>query len=497
MSNKQKARLSKSLFNRGLQCHKSLFLRKYHPELRNQQLESQGQLETGTEVGELARGLFPGGVLVPYEGLSVSSQIELTNSLIENGVKIIYEAAFDYDGVFIKVDILRKGRAGWEIYEVKSSTDVKDIHIQDVALQYFVVNELGIKISKVSVVHINRDYVRHGDIDVHTLFKIISVKTAVLELQKNVKRKISSLRKMLADDEPDIDIGPHCHDPYECDFSGHCWQHIPEHSVFSLARCGIDKFDYYRRGMVTLSDLPLDELNDKQRQQVEATLKKKMYFDKNAVREFLDTLWYPLCYLDFETINAPIPLFDDSSPYQQVPFQYSLHIQHEKGAEPEHYEFLAELGEDPRKSLLNKLMKEIPVGACVLAYNMSFEKRVLRDLAELFPRRAKRINQIIDDMRDLMQPFQSRAVYHWKMQGSYSIKAVLPALVPRLTYKGMEISDGGMAMDAYRQMFEMTNQTEIKKIRNALLAYCELDTLAMVKILSRVCDKSDRLYRGL
>lgn len=486
MSQNQQAKLSKSLFNRGLQCHKSLYLHKHHPELRNQHLGSQGQLESGAEVGELARGLFPGGVLVPYDGLSVPSQLELTSSLIENGVKTIYEAAFDYDGIFIKVDILRKRRGGWEIYEVKSSTDLKEVHIQDVALQYFVLGGLGIKISKVSVVHINRDYVRYGDIDVQALFKIVSVKPEVLERQKSSKRQITRLRKMLAGDEPDIDIGPHCHDPYECDFSDHCWRHIPEKSVFSLAGRGIDKFDYYHRGMIEFSDLPLNELNNKQRQQVEATLKKRKYFDKPAVREFLDTLWYPLCHLDFETINSPIPLFDDTTPYQQVPFQYSLHIQHEEGGEPEHYEFLAEQGEDPRKKLLNKLLKEIPAGACVLAYNMSFEKRVLRDLAELFPRRAKRINQIIENMRDLMLPFQSRAVYHWKMQGSYSIKAVLPALVPKVTYKGMEIADGGMAMDAYCQMCAMTDQAEIDKIRKALLAYCELDTFAMAKILEKL-----------
>lgn len=486
MSKYRKEEFSKSLFSRGQQCHKSLYLHKNHPELRNQPLGSQGQLESGAEVGELARGLFPGGVLVPYDGLSAACQLELTSSLVGNGVKTIYEASFDYDGIFIKVDILRKGRGGWEVYEVKSSCDVKQEHIQDVALQYFVLNGLGIKISKVFVVHINREYVRHSDIDVRSLFKIVNVKSETLDLQKNIKRQISSLRKMLAGDEPDIDIGPHCDDPHECDFSEHCWQHIPEQSVFSLAGRGIDKFDYYRRGMIGFSDLPLGELNDKQRQQVKATLKKKKYFDKPAVRDFLNTLWYPLCHLDFETINTPIPLFDDTKPYQQIPFQYSLHIQHEEGGVPVHYEFLAESGEDPRKKLLNKLLKEIPTGACVLSYNMSFEKHVLRDLAELFPRRVKRINQIIEDLRDLMLPFRSRAVYHWKMQGSYSIKKVLPALVPKLTYKGMEISDGGMAMDAYRQMCVMTDQEEIGRTRKALLAYCELDTFAMVKILNRI-----------
>jgi len=490
MATQKQSRLSKSLFSRGLQCHKSLYLHKFHPELNNQLSNSQhGRLKSGNEVGELARQLFPGGILVPYENLSIPAQLELTSSLIDNGVKTIYEASFEYDGIFIKVDILHKGRGGWEIYEVKSSTAVKDVHLQDVALQYYVLDGLGLKISKVSMALINTSYIRQGDIDVDTLFSMANEKHEIVALQKSIKKQAYKLRKVLAGNEPKIDIGPQCNAPYECDFKDHCWQHIPENSVFSLSGRGINKFEYYRNNIVKLEDVPLEELNDRQAFQAQATLKKKKHFDKEAVQEFLDTLWYPLCHPDFETFNSPIPLFDETKPYQQVPFQYSLHIQHEEGSEPEHFEFLAEPGEDPRKKLLNKLLKEIPVGACVLAYNMSFEKRVLRDLAELVPRRARRINQINEDMRDLMQPFQSRAVYHWKMQGSYSIKAVLPALVPKLSYKGLEISDGGMAMDAYHQMCAMTGHAEIENISKALLSYCELDTLAMVKIIEILVER--------
>ena len=487
MSTRQQSGLSKSLFIRGLQCHRSLYLHKNHPELKSQLSNTQQVIfRSGDEVGELARQIFPCGVLVPYEGLSIASQIRLTNSLIDNGVKTIYEASFDYDGIFIKVDILRKGRGGWEVYEVKSSTGVKDVHCRDAALQCYVLENLGMKITKVAIVHIDNSYVRQGDIDVHSLFTIASVKSEVEKLKKGIKKQISRMRKMLIGEEPNTDIGLHCSTPYDCDFIDHCWKHIPEDSVFSLAGRGIDKFDYYRRGIIKLADIPLEDLNKRQALQAKATLKKKNSFDKEAVQEFLDELWYPLCHLDFETFTSPIPLFDRIRPYQQVPFQYSLHIQDKKGAEPEHFEFLAQPGEDPRKKLLNQLLREIPVGACVLAYNMGFEKKVLQDLALFVPRREKRINRIREDMRDLMQPFRSQAVYHWQMKGSYSIKAVLPALVPELSYKGMEIADGGMAMDAYHQMCAMINSGEIEKIRKALLSYCELDTLAMVKILEHI-----------
>ena len=443
LSKFKKAGLSKSLFIRGFQCHKSLYLHKFYPELKNQPDDTQlARFSSGDEVGELAREIFPGGVLVPYEGLSIQSQIRLTNSLIENGVKTIYEASFEFDGIFIKVDILHRGRGGWEVYEVKSSTGVKDVHCLDAALQPYVLEGLGLKVTKVAIVHIENSYVRDGDIDVHALFSISSVKSEVSELKRDIKKQVSRMRKVLAGDEPAIDIGPHCDNPYECDFRDHCWQHIPQNSVFSLSGRGIDKFDYYQRGIVHLADVPLDELNRSQAFQARSTLEKKSCFDKEAVQEFLDQLWYPLCHLDFETFTSPIPFFDETGPYQQVPFQYSLHIQHEEGAEPEHYEFLAQPGEDPRKKLLNQLLKEIPVGACVLAYNMGFERRMLKDLAKFIPRRAKRINQIREDMRDLMQPFQSRSIYHWQMEGSYSIKAVLPALVPGLSYKGMAIADG-------------------------------------------------------
>jgi len=183
---------------------------------------------------------------------------------------------------------------------------------------------------------------------------------------------------------------------------------------------------------------------------------------------------------------SAVPPFDGTRPYGQIPFQYSLHVQELAVSEPVHYAFLAEPNIDPRKSLITQLIREMPAGACVIAYNMSFEKRVLTGLSEMFPIHATTIEKIVANMRDLMDPFRSRAYYSWEMMGSYSIKEVLPVLVPELSYKELEVGDGGEAMDAYHRMCSAADQNEVNKIREALHKYCHLDTLAMVRILEKL-----------
>lgn len=482
--------LSKTLFIKGLQCHKSLYLHKYHPELKDEISEDQeARFQTGIDIGIYAQKLFPGGVEISYEGLSLSDQINRTMEEIEKGTENIYEAAFSYDNIFIKVDILHKGNDGWKIYEVKGSTSVKDVYLNDIASQYYVFKGTGLPLSKVFLVYINNQYVRQGDIEVDKLFTIDDQTNIAIEKQEYVIDEIKKMREMLTGEEPDIDIGPYCTDPYECDFYGHCWQHIPEDSVFSIRDRGLDKFGLYRQGIIHIKDVPKHLLSRNQLIQVEGFLEKKNILNKDGVKEFLDLIWYPLCFLDFETTYmVPIPLFDGTRPYQPVPFQYSLHFLENKTAELKHYEYLAPPDIDPRKELIEKLLNEIPENACVLAYNMSFEIRMMRYLKEWYPEYADRIDNIIDHMRDLMVPFRNKDIYRWEMNGSYSIKEVLPALVPELSYKDMDISDGALASNAYMVLRKLENPLEIEKIRNALLEYCKMDTLAMVRILERLYE---------
>jgi hypothetical protein len=483
----ESAYLSKSLFIRGLQCHKSLYLNRYQPALKDEvSEEKQALFESGTEVGILARDLFPGGVEVPYEGLSPKEQLDMTTAEIEKGAGTIYEAAFSHNGVFMKADILHKGKDGWELYEVKQSTKVQDVYENDVALQYYVLKGSNLPVSKAFLVHINNQYVRQGDIEVEKLFVAEDLTDRVKEKQAFVEEEIAKMRGMLKGQVPAIDIGEQCDDPYECDFMGHCWQHVPEHSVFSLRGKGVNKFDLYRKGIVRMEEIPVDILNDAQRMQVKFFLEKGETVNREAVREFLDSLRYPIYFLDFETFMSAIPPFDGTRPYRQIPYQYSIHFQEREGGELHHREFLAEPNVDPRKELTEKLVAEIPGDACVVAYNASFEAGILKGLAEWLPQHGSRIERIVSNMRDLMAPFKQRDVYGWQMHGSYSQKVVLPILVPDLSYEGMEVADGGMAMEAYWAMCAAEDPSEVKRIRTSLLEYCKLDTLGMVEILTRL-----------
>ena len=479
--------LSKSQFIKGVQCHKSLYLHKYQPELRDEISESQEAVfQSGKDVGIMARNLFPGGIEITYDNNPLANQIRQTHAEITNGTTIIYEAAFSYRGLFCKVDILRKGDQGWEIYEVKASTKMEEIYYHDVAFQYYVMTAAGLPVSKVFLVHINNQYVRNGAIDVYELFTVKDVTKDIIAKQQFVADEIRNQQDMLSGKMPDIDIGPYCDNPYGCDFKGHCWSHIPENSVFSLRGKGVNKFDLYNQGIIHMEEIPPDILNVKQHMQLEYTLQKRHHIDTDKIRHFLESLWYPLCYLDFETFMMAIPPFDGLRPYQQVPFQYSLHYQEYERGELLHREFLAFPNTDPREIIAKRLTEEIPDNACVIVYNRSFESGRLRDLADWFPRYKEKIETIIDNMMDLMIPFRNRDCYFWEMCGSYSIKYVLPALLPELSYSNMEISEGDMAMVAYDKMNQSLDPKEVDGIRKALLEYCKLDTMGMVRIVDRL-----------
>jgi hypothetical protein len=488
VSRKGNSGLSKSLILKGLQCQKALWLAKNPPDFElPPKPDLEARFRAGTEVGILAQQLFPGGVEVPYEGLSFSEQLARTQKLIDSGAEVIYEASLSFSAIFVKVDILVRDGSGWQIFEVKMGTSAKDVNLNDVAVQHYVLNGCGLAISKSFLVHIDNSYVRQGEIEVDKLFASEDISQQVLARLQGMPEIVAELRATLREAaEPAIDIGPHCKDPYECDFIPYCWQHIPEDSIFELRGRGIDKFVLYNQGIVRLADAPLDQLNGAQRFQAEATLEQKDVTDRAAVREFLASLWYPLCHLDFETFDTPIPPFDGVRPYQKIPFQYSLHIQQQAGAEPAHFEYLAPPNLDPRRELIEQLLAAIPANACILTYNQSFEKGVLRELAKLFPDLAEAIEMRLNNVRDLMLPFKRRDVYRWPMRGSYSIKEVLPALVPEMSYAGLEIADGRAAMQAYREMCALKPGEELERLRAAMLEYCRLDTLAMVRILGEL-----------
>ncbi|WP_245534719.1 DUF2779 domain-containing protein [Treponema primitia] len=464
-------------------------MQKNIPDEYDDGVMNQGILNTGNEIGDLAMGYFGTFSEVPYNA-DKFLMIDDTKKLLEQKTKVITEASFSYEGNFCSVDILHLVKDSFEIIEVKSSTGINPIYYDDMAFQYYVLSGCGLKVKKISLMHINNQYIRQGKLDLKKLFTVEDCTNEVLAKQKDIGNQIAALKKTAEQkEEPDIDIGPHCSDPYECGYSGYCWKHIPEQSIFSIARlAGKTKFDYYNQGIISFDDVLKNNisLSEKQQRQVESEARSlDPTINKKEIKSFLKTLTFPLYFLDFETFMPALPPFDGCWPYMQIPFQYSLHILKSPDTEAEHHEFLAKEGTDPRRPLAEALCKDIPRKVCTLAYNSGFEKRVIKDLADLFPDLSNHLLDIQSHIKDLMTPFQSHAYYRREFQGSYSIKTVLPGLFPddpELDYHNLElIQNGGEAMTAFPGL-EKKRPEEITEIRQSLLAYCRLDTLAMVKI---------------
>jgi len=480
--------LSKSSFLRGVQCLKSLYLHINHPGLKDPLSESQQAVfDTGHNVGELARKLFPCGVLAAKNlPKDFAESIKLTERLIKADTPIIYEAGFICDRLTCFVDILVRETNGYHIYEVKSSTGITETNIMDAAFQYYLLSKIGLDIGDVSLVYLNNQYIRSGDLDIHQLFTIEPVlervKLVLPALKTHLKDQFSILKRKRV---PHIGIGKYCKNPYPCDFKGHCWRQVPGYSVFNISKLNEDsKFELYGNGIIYTTDIPDDyPLNTNQAIQVQADKTGEIIVDTEALRDFLNNLNYPLYFLDFETFQAAVPLYDQSRPYQQMVFQYSLHYLPKPGGRLSHREFLAQPGDDPRLQVIPQLLHDLETKGDIVVYNQSFEKSRLSEAARDFPKYEKTIAKVIPRLKDLMTPFQQKLYYTPAMKGSYSIKQVLPALVPGLSYAGLGISDGGMASLAFLKLMSETDPTMIEQVRNNLLEYCKQDTLAMVEIL--------------
>lgn len=484
--------LSKSTFIRGIQCHKSLYLYQNEKKLRDPVSDQhQAIFDQGTNVGLLAQKLFTGCIDCSPENFWNSQEsVVKTKAAIEAGHTIIYEAAFQYDGVLALLDILVKDNEGWKAYEVKSSTSVSETYELDATIQSYVIRNSGIDLNDVSLVHINNQYVFDGKLDVRQLFTIQSVKDRVDELLPTIPRQISILKQVLSQNEvPDVKIGSHCGSPYECDFKGHCWKHIPEYSVFDIKYARGVQWELYHAGYLTTTEIPDDyPLNERHQIQVSGDKTGEKIIDKLEIGKFLNTLQYPLAHIDFETFQMAVPRLNGTRPYQQICFQWSAHIQESLNGKIEHKAFLGIAGEDPRIQFIESLIEAMKGVKTILVYNIGFERGRLYELAEQFPVYSRKIQSIIDRMDDLMLVFQQKCVYYPEMRGSYSIKKVLPALVPELSYKTLNIQEGGTASSTYANLHLEKDPEKVKQIRDDLLAYCEMDTYAMVKIFEKLFE---------
>lgn len=489
--------LTKSKYCRGLQCPKILWLDEHHPEF-GENIANKSVLDNGTKVGELARSYFGECELVGFDA-NKNEMVDKTKKLMETADNIA-EASFCYESLFCSIDILHRNDDGWDLVEVKSSTEVSEIYLEDVAFQYYVLTMCEVSVKGVYILYIDNTYVRGEQLDLKGLFVLEECTDMALRKFYEIKsdgRLNLMMEYVKSPVEPEKDIDLCCDKPYPCTYKKYCGKHIPEYSVFNLARMQAKKkYELYHAGIVSYQDILSNgaKINANQRRQVESVVYDKPdEYDIDEIKKFLATLYYPIYHLDFETFQQAVPEYIGCHPYEQIPFQYSLHIEYEDGR-LEHLEFLAKEGEDPRRSLAEQLVNDIPMGVCSTAYNMSFEKSVLKHLAEEFPDLSRHLMDIHDNMCDLMVPFQKQYYYSKAMQGSYSIKYVLPALWPgdpELDYHNLEgVHNGAEASASYADMVNHTPE-EIAEMRENLLKYCGLDTYAMVKVLNRLKEIAD------
>lgn len=482
--------LSKSRYCKCVQCEKILWLTKYKPELSEAEI-NETALESGRKVGELAKGLFGDYEDVPFDE-SISLRIEKTEKLLQEKPNIITEASFSFDNNFCSVDILKNDIDGVEIYEVKSSTKIKDIYLDDLAYQYFVLSNLGLNVKKACIVYINNEYIRGKELDIEQLFKTEDLTEMVKEKQSEIKEKIDFINNYMEahgeNDEPVKDLGKFCFDPYSCAFWNYCIKELPKPNVFDISGMqNRTKFKKYNEGLISFEDLENEKINSKYLEQIDFELNnREPKINKAAINDILDSLSYPLYFIDYETCQYAIPEYEGTKAYQQIPFQYSLHIIKEKGADLEHKEFLAEVGdENIIRNFAESMINDLPENGSVIVYNKGFEASRNREIGEMYPDLKDEMERINGNMVDFMVPFRNRDYYTKEMKGSYSIKYVLPALYPddpKLDYSNLDsVHNGGEASKAFLSLKDKTSEEQMK-IREDLLEYCKLDTYAMVKI---------------
>ena len=494
---------SKSKYTSFIQCPKMLWLKTYHPELAEEDPSAQNRMTKGNAVGDLAMGLFGEyEEMTAYDEngkLDLGKMIENTADAIHRSVENICEASFSHDGLYCAVDILRKEKDGYAIYEVKSSTTPKYIYIVDISYQKYVLEKCGVKVTGAYVVNINSNYLFDGTLDVQKFFKITDV-SALVEQEYGIHTIEAELdyakRTLKCKDEPDLDLSENCRSPYPCAFWKYCTRHIPAPSVFDTYKLAFPKaLDLYKRGITDVKDvLASTKLNALQKQQIDYILNDKPdHVDKDGIKSFLDELSYPLYFLDFESMQLTVPEYPNSKPYAQILFQYSLHYIENEGGEIKHKEFLGVSGEDPRRSLAEQLVKDIPTNGSIIVFNEAFEKTRIRELAELFPDLASELLRIRENIKDLLKPFRKGYYYTKAIGNSFSIKRILPAMFPddpTLDYHNLEgVHNGGEAMTIFPLIKDMP-PSEQEIARKNLLKYCELDTYATVKIwqkLKEIC----------
>ncbi|MFO7681046.1 MAG: DUF2779 domain-containing protein [Chloroflexota bacterium] len=477
--------LTKTTYLTYTQCSKAFWLAEYQPHLAAApDPAAQRRLRAGQEVDRLARAQFPGGILIPYRPRPEDMAL-LTGQALAEGAETLFQATFHVDDLLIKADIFTQTAVGWRLIEVKSSTNYKaDEHLPDVAFQVYLLQQAGIHVSQVSLMHLNSDC--HYP-DLTNLFVLTDVTEAVQANLAQVEADVAAMRRTAAQTEaaPETGIGRHCVKPSECSFQAHCWQGIMDKTIYEIP--------YLKRplevqleaaGIQYITDIPDGfALRDRRATTfVETIQQQQTVIDHDAIQTELAGLVYPLYFFDFETIDYAVPTFADCKPYQQAPFQYSCHILEADGTLT-HRDYLHTDTEDPRRPLTEALLNDIGDTGSIIVYFATFERGRLRELAEAFPEHAPRLMDMVDRLWDQLDIFKKH-YRDYRFSGSNSLKSVLPVIVPELSYKLLAVQNGTQAQVVWEAMIG-EGETAVKgQMVEQLRAYCHLDTLAMVKIHS-------------
>jgi hypothetical protein len=473
--------LSKSRILAHRQCPKRLWLQIHKPEVAQYDGQQQ-RFDVGNTVGEVARGLYPEGRLVENEDLGQC--LTETQALLRRG-KPIFEATFQHDGLLIRADLLLPDANGYRLAEVKSAASIKDVYLPDAAIQSWVARKAGIPLTHVEIAHIDRSFTYPGGGNYGGLLKHVDVTSAIAPLEAEIPSWINAARATLSGVEPGLDHGEHCRQPYECPFIAYCapsQEQVTEYPVTMLPWGGKLAKQLTDEGYVDLRDVPVERLSKPLHQKIWRITKTKVAeLDPEATRK-LNDLPYPRYFLDFESIQFVVPIWSGTRPYDQVIFQWSCHIQTSDGA-LSHSAFLADGKSDPRRQFAENLLATIGSDGPVLVYNATFERGRLQELAAAFPDISAMLQAVIARLYDLL-PLARAYYYHHDMQGSWSLKNVLPTIAPELDYENLAIGNGGMAMDAFSEILHPQTTAERRnELHEGLLAYCEQDTYAMVRIV--------------
>lgn len=487
--------LNKSGFVVGRRCRKALYLNSKFPHLKPPATSLERKtLEAGKEVGSVARQAFPNGVLI--KSLNIAQALHETKQAIEAGALTLYEAAFSYNDVLIRVDILSRDSvdAPWNFYEVKATTyknctkEQKDEYRNDIAIQVWVLKNLGIPLRRISLIHLNKEC-QYPNLE--NLFEYQDYANEISQELPEIEYLLKSLREVLSlKDEPKISIGPQCDKPLACSFKNHCRKDIPKTSIFNIPR-NLKKWEQYEQGVISTDHLKISDLtSETQKRALKCYQDNSRFFDKKVVSELLHSWEYPLIYLDFEAIDHAIPRYPGARPYQHIPFQFSCHIQRATDAELEHVDFLWSSPDDPRPAFIHELISKVPSKGSIVVYYAPYESTRLRELAEDFPEFSEQLHEIRNRLVDLMVVIQ-KGVYYPGFMGSFSIKKVAPAILGETaSYANLEIGDGIEAMLAFEKLIKLHEESHEKTtLLKAMNEYCARDTLLMVKLHRWLCEQ--------